>query len=88
MEFNLLLFDDMLNGLLKKLELEEHLSHIIRNIEGEFDFQSMGVYLKVPNSDIFRMKISRNISHTFAKNSIFTKGDSIIKKLIFSILCT
>lgn len=82
MEFNLLSFDDMLNGLLKKLELEEHLSHIIRNIEGEFDFQSMGVYLKVPNSDIFRMKISRNISHTFAKNSIFTKGDSIIEKLM------
>lgn len=82
MEFNLLSFDDMLNGLLKKLELEEHLSHIIRNIEDEFDFQSMGVYLKVPNSDIFRMKISRNISHTFAKNSIFTKGDSIIKKLM------
>ena len=82
MEFNLLSFNNMLNGLLTKQELEEHLSHVIRNIEAEFDFQSMGVYLRVPNSDIFRMKISRNISHTFAKNSIFAKDDSIIEELM------
>ena len=81
MEFNLLSFDSMLSGLLTKQELEEHLSHVIRNIESEFDFQSMGVYLKVPNSEIFRMKISRNISHTFAKNSIFTKDDPLIQDL-------
>ncbi len=82
MGFNLLSFDDMLYNFLKKQELEEHLSHIIRNIEDEFDFQSIGVYLKVPNSEIFRMKISRNISHTFAKNTIFTKGDPMIKELM------
>ena len=82
MEFNLLSFDNMLNGLLKKQELEEHLSHIIRNIESEFEFQSMGVYLKIPNSDIFRMKISRNISHTFAKNTTFTQDDSMIEELM------
>lgn len=81
MEFNLLSFDSMLSGLLTKQELEEHLSHVIRNIETEFDFQSIGVYLKVPNSEIFRMKISRNISHTFAKNSIFTKDDQLIEDL-------
>ncbi|MDA3814439.1 MAG: diguanylate cyclase [Candidatus Cloacimonetes bacterium] len=82
MGFNLLSFDDMLRNLLKKQELEEHLSHIIRNIEDEFDFQSMGVYLKVPNSEIFRMKISRNISHKFAKNTIFTKNDPMIKEIM------
>lgn len=84
MDFNLLSFDNMLNGLLTKHELEEHLSHVIRNIEGEFDFQSIGVYLKVPNSDIFRIKISRNISHSFAKNSIFTKDDNLIEDLKLS----
>ena len=82
MEFNLIYFDEMLHNLLKKQEMEEHLSFIIRNIEEEFDFQSLGVYLKVPNSDIFRMKISRNISHTYSKNSIFTKGDPIIEELM------
>jgi len=82
MEFNLISFDEMLRNLLKKQEIEEHLSYIVRNIEEEFDFQSLGIYLKVPNSDIFRMKISRNISHTYAKNSIFTKGDPITEELL------
>ncbi len=82
MEFNLITFDEMLHNLLKKHEMEEHLSFIVRNIEEEFDFQSLGIYLKVPNSDIFRMKISRNISHTYAKNSIFTKGDPITEELM------
>ncbi|MBT4331833.1 MAG: diguanylate cyclase [Candidatus Cloacimonetes bacterium] len=82
MEFNLLSFDEMLSNLLKKQEMEEHLSFIIRNIEEEFSFQSLGIYLKVPNTDIFRMKISRNISHTYSKNYIFTEGDPITKELI------
>ena len=82
MEFNLLSFDDMLHNLLKKKELEEHLSYIIRKIEDEFDFQSLGIYLKVPNSEIFRMKISRNISHTFVKNTIFSNGDPMIEEIM------
>ena len=87
MEFDLLSFEDTLQNLLKKQELEEHLHNIINNIEDEFDFQSMGVYLKVPNSDIYRMKISRNTSHTFAKNSIFTKSDPMLEELmLFKVL--
>lgn len=82
MEFNLLAFDEMLQKLIKKYEMEEHLSYIIRNIEDEFNFQSLGVFLKVPNTDIFRMKISRNISHTFIKNTIFTKADPMIQELM------
>ncbi len=81
MEFNLLSFDNLLSGLLTKQELEEHLSHVIRYIEDEFDFQSMGIYLKIPNSDIYRMKISRNTSYTFAKNSIIKNDDPLIKEL-------
>jgi len=81
MEFNLLSFDNLLSGLLTKQELEEHLSHVIRYIEDEFDYQSMGIYLKVPNSDIYRMKISRNISYTFAKNSIIKIDDPLLKEL-------
>lgn len=87
MEFNLLSFDNLLSGLLTKQELEEHLSHVIRYIEDEFDFQSMGIYLKVPNSDIYRMKISRNTSYTFAKNSIFKNNDPMLEELMhFKIL--
>jgi len=82
MEFNLCSFDEMLRNLLEKYEMEEHLSFIVRNIEDQFNFQSLGIYLKVPNTDIFRMKISRNISHTFAKNSIFTQSDPIAEELI------
>ncbi len=81
MEFNLLSFDNLLSGLLTKQELEEHLSHVIRYIEDQFDFQSMGIYLKIPNSDTYRMKISRNTSYTFAKNSIFKIDDPMLKEL-------
>lgn len=82
MEFDLLAFNEMLKKLTNKSEMEEHLSYLIRNIEDEFAFQSLGIFLKVPNSDIFRMKISRNISHTFIKNSIFTQADPMIQELM------
>jgi len=81
-EFDLLIFNEMLSNLTKKFEMEEHLSFLIRNIEQEFTFQSLGIFLKVPNSDIFRMKISRNVSHTFVKNSIFTEADPMIQELM------
>ena len=82
MAFKLLKFDSLLNELRQKKPLEENLSKIIRDIEDDFEFQTLGIFLKVPKSEIYRLKISRNISHTFAKNTIFTEGDPIIKELM------
>jgi len=79
--FKLIKFDNLLNNLKQKMPLEENLSKIIRDIEVEFKFQSLGIFLKIPNTEIYRLKISRNISHHYAKTAIFTSKDEIIQKL-------
>lgn len=77
----LIQFDKLLKDMQSRNSLEEKLSKTIRDITSEFSFQSLGLYLKVPKSDIYRLKISRNISHTFSKNTIFTKGDPMIEEI-------
>ena len=81
MKFRLIQFNELMQDLLKEKPLEESLSQIIRTIEEEFNFNSLGVFLKVPRSEIFRLKIGRNLSHTFSKNTIFTEGDPLIVDL-------
>ncbi|OQX70879.1 MAG: hypothetical protein B6D62_03300 [Candidatus Cloacimonas sp. 4484_275] len=81
MEFKLIKFDKLLNELKHNRPLEENLSKIIRDIEIEFDFQSLGIYLKIPSENVFRLKISRNISYTFTKTHIFSHNDELIKEL-------
>ena len=81
MDFKLIKFDKLLHELKHKQPLEENLSKIIRDIESEFVFQTMGVFLKAPKSDIFRLKISRNISYTYAKKTTFSSHDKIIRDL-------
>lgn len=82
MTFKLLKFDALLNELLQKRPLEENLSKIIRDIEDEFEFLTLGIFLKVPKSETYRLKIGRNLSHNFAKNTIFTESDPIITELM------
>ncbi len=82
MAMQLIQFDELLKSLHQERPLEENLSKIIREIENEFSFLSLGIFLKVPKSEIYRLKISRNISHKFAKNTIFTKGDPLIDELL------
>jgi len=81
MDFKLIKFDKLLHELKHKQPLEENLSKIVRDIESEFSFQSMGVFLKVPKTDIFRLKISRNISYTYGKNTTYSSQDTLIKEL-------
>ena len=81
MDFKLIKFDNLLHELKHKQPLEENLSKIIRDIESEFSFQSLGVFLKAPKSDIFRLKISRNISYTYGKNTTYSSQDTLIKEL-------
>lgn len=71
----------LLSNLQNKQPLEESLSKIVREIDNVFEFQSMGIFLKVPDSEIYRLKIGRNISHTFSKTTIFTTGDQMMNDL-------
>jgi diguanylate cyclase (GGDEF)-like protein len=73
--------ESLLRSLQNKQPLEESLSKIVREIDSTFDFQSMGIFLKVPDSEIYRLKIGRNISHTFSKTTIFTTGDQMMSDL-------
>ncbi len=82
MDFKLGKFEKLLNELKEKKNLEENLSKIIRSMELEFDFQSLGIFLRVPKTDTFRLKISRNISHTYEKNTFFTQEDPLIIELL------
>jgi len=74
-------FDSVLEELLKNNNLEENLSKLIRLLEQEIKFQSMGIVLKVPRSQTYQLKISRNISHHYAKTVSFTDNDSVINDL-------
>jgi len=81
MDLHMEKFDKLLNELRQDKNLELNLSTIIRTIKADFDFQSLGIFLKVPKSGIFRMKIGRNLSHTFEKNTIYRCDDPLICEL-------
>ncbi|MBN1326678.1 MAG: sensor domain-containing diguanylate cyclase [Candidatus Cloacimonetes bacterium] len=81
MAFDLSRFEKTLTDLLKDNNLEENLSKIIRNMEKEFDFQSLGIFLKNFKTNIYRLKISRNLSHSFEKNTVFHECDKLISHL-------
>ncbi len=74
-------FNKLLNTLLKDKNLEENLSKIIREIEADFEFQSVGIFLKLSKSNLYRLKIARNISHCYEKNTIFSSDDQLIRDL-------
>ncbi|MBN2461196.1 MAG: GGDEF domain-containing protein [Candidatus Cloacimonetes bacterium] len=74
-------FCNMLEDLLKYKHLEENLSKIVRDIESEFEFHSLGIFLKNLKTLTYRLKISRNISHAYEKNTWFTEDDSLIREL-------
>ncbi len=82
MSIKLLPLDNMLQKVLTEKNLEEKLSTIIGDMEQEFIFSTMGIFLKVPNMEIYRFKIGRNLSHTFSKNTIFTQADPLITELM------
>jgi len=74
-------FGLVLEELLEKKNLEENLSKLIRLLEDEIDFQSLGIFLNVPRSDIYRIKISRHISYHYAKSTVFRNSDQVVKEL-------
>jgi len=78
---NITNFKKMLESLLIDKNLEENLSRIVRNMEQEYSFCSIGIYLKNLKTGTYRIKIARNISHNFEKNILFTEKDPLLKEL-------
>lgn len=74
-------FENLLASLMRQKNLEQNLSTVVRNMENEIQFQSLGIFLKVPSSNIYRLKISRNISHNYEKNTSFFDDDNLISEL-------
>ena len=81
MNINLQEFIDLERNLQADLPLEESLSRIIKSVEQQIEYQSLGIFLKVPRTELYRLKISRNISHQFSKDTIFTQGDPLMQEL-------
>ncbi len=74
-------FEQLFGSLMRQKNLEENLSTVMRNMEKEFQFQSMGLFLKVPKANFYRLKIGRNISHSYEKMTTFFEDDRLIKEL-------
>jgi diguanylate cyclase (GGDEF)-like protein len=81
MDLNLVKFENLLQELKHDKSLEKNLSIIIRAIELEFQFQSLGIFLDFPKDKAFRLKIGRNVSHTFAKRAIYHYSHPLIIQL-------
>lgn len=81
MDLNLVKFESLLQELKQDKSLEKNLSIIIRAIELEFQFQSMGLFLNSPKERAFRLKIGRNVSHTFSKQAVYHYDHPLLKKL-------
>ncbi|MCF7792693.1 MAG: diguanylate cyclase [Candidatus Cloacimonetes bacterium] len=81
MNLNIAKYSKMYNDVLNVCSVEENLTRIIENVKIELPFQSLGVFIKIPNMDIFRYKFGENISKQFAKSTIFTVADPLIQEL-------
>ncbi len=68
-------FKRLMKEIQNQNNLEKSLSKILREIESEISYQSIGVVLKFSEPDLCRIKISRNISHSFSNNNIFSKDE-------------
>jgi diguanylate cyclase (GGDEF)-like protein len=81
MDLNLVKFENLLQELKQDKSLEKNLSIIIRAIELEFQFQSLGLFLDSPKEKAFRLKIGRNVSHTFSKQAVYNYTNPLITDL-------
>ena len=82
MNFSIKHFVELQKDIQADLPLEESLSRILRDLEKEIKYQSLGIFLKVPHTELYRLKISRHISHHFAKDTIFTAGDPLVQEMM------
>ncbi|HPM00632.1 MAG TPA: diguanylate cyclase [Candidatus Cloacimonadota bacterium] len=81
MEIGFRHLDELCLSLISKNTMEENLSHIIRSIEDEVSFQSLGIYLKPRNESHYQVKIHRHLSHHFVKEHLIAEDDKLIEEL-------
>ncbi|MEA1971750.1 MAG: diguanylate cyclase [Candidatus Cloacimonadota bacterium] len=80
MNFKMTKFDELLQQLLVSKNFESSLSLIIRDIQLEFSFQSCGIFIK-NKKNLYRLVISRNVSHHYSKKTAFSEDDKIVKSM-------
>jgi diguanylate cyclase (GGDEF)-like protein len=81
MELDLIKFNDLLDDIMKNKYLEENLHRILKEIGKEVSYQSLGIYLHSSSENIYRLKIGRNLSHTFSKKVVFLDDCDFIYSL-------
>lgn len=74
--------DLLLSDMQNRKNLEENLSMVIRSLETEIEFQSLGIFLRTQTGGNLRFKIGRNLSHSFDKNVLFHPQDPLIQDLV------
>ena len=82
MEYKLVQFDQLLKEINRNAPLECNLEKIVHDIEIEVDFQSMGIFLQMPNDKAFRLVSSRNLSEELKENFSLPSDHFIVKKLL------
>ncbi len=81
MPIKLLRYVQMMKSLLEYNTLQECLSLIVRDMESEYKFLILGIFLKNEMTQTFRLKIGRNLSHSFQKRTEFSLGHPLINRL-------
>ncbi len=71
----------LMKSLLEFNTLQECLSLIVRDMETEYKFLILGIFLKNEMTQTFRLKIGRNLSHSFQKRTEFSLGHALIDRL-------
>lgn len=74
-------FKALLGKILELQNLEEELSAVIRDVEENIAFQSLGIFLKPRFHKEYRLKISRNVSFAYQKNGIFHDDSFLLTEL-------
>jgi len=81
MPFMILRYREVMKKLIDIDSLEECLSQIVRDMETEFEFQSLGIFLRNESSKTFRLKISRNLSHAYQKRTEYQLHHAVVRRL-------
>ncbi|MCD4828482.1 MAG: diguanylate cyclase [Candidatus Cloacimonetes bacterium] len=78
MPFQIMRFRELMKKLMDVDCLEESLSQIVRVMEAELSFQSLGIFFHNENKKSFRLKISRNLSHAYTKRTEYDFDDNLV----------
>lgn len=75
-------YNSLLKDLLISENSDDHIEKIVKNMSKEISFDSLGIFTKIPNMELFRFNFGHNISQSFSTNTIFTHADPLIQDLM------